>query len=91
MQSDWGISPQDTGSFPDDDMTDAQLIRQWWFVYLHALRTQAWSRLGGLEDLCALTKQTEERGITKPGRPMTRKGAEDLADQVDDWKRQHMA
>jgi len=66
--------------------SDTALIRQWWYVYLHSLQSQCWTRLGGMDELNAVTDAAEKRGIVKSGHAMPRTGAEDLAHQVDDWK-----
>jgi hypothetical protein len=69
------------GGEPDDDgMTDVQLIRQWWYVYHWTLSEPG----RPLEELNALTKECEARGIVKPLLPMPRTGAEDLAAQCDE-------
>jgi len=87
MISDWGVSNQDTGSFPDDDVPESALIRAWWYEYLHVLK--GGQGLGSQVKLCELTDECERRGIVKPHRPMPRTGAEDLADQCDEAKK-HM-
>ena len=67
----------------EEPIADAQLVRQWWYVYLWCLK--------GSYDVAAnlnpLTAECEVRGIVKPGLPMTRAGAEDLAKQVDELQR----
>lgn len=87
MLSDWGLSNQDMGSFPDDEpLTRAQLIRCWWHNYLWVLR-QGNTAPGILDNLNKMTKECEERGIVVQGRPMPRTGSEDLADQCDEAKK----
>lgn len=60
------------------------LLRQWWYLYLHLLKKDMPS---ALEELDVVSKECERRGIIKVGIPMPRDGAEDLAKQVDEFKR----
>ncbi len=91
MTQDSGL-PNETvcGGTPDEiPLTEQQLVRLWWHVYLHAFQSQAWTRLGGLDHLNQLTQECEQRGIVVRYCPMPREGAEDLAEQVDAWKKKH--
>lgn len=71
-----GFGPQD----PDDEqISDATLIRQWWYVYLWTLQDRA-RDIGQLNEL---TAECERRRIVRHGVPMPRTGADDLAEQCD--------
>ncbi len=64
------------------DVTDEQLIRQWWYDYARLLRGDI-----QIQEFQRVAIECEQRGIIRPGRMMTRNGAGDLADQCDQLRR----
>jgi hypothetical protein len=75
------------GMVRSNGMTEQiQLIRQWWYAYRQVLEHPSthgrWA-----QELDKLTLEGEKAGIIIPGRKMPKDGAEDLADEVDEFKR----
>lgn len=62
-----------------------QFIRTWWDEYLQVLCSPHWGTVCTFK-LNELTRQGEASGIIKPGVPMPRDGATDLADQCDELR-----
>ncbi len=56
------------------------LVRQWWYLRLEVMRGNY--ELG--DEWNAISKRLEAAGVIRPGVPMTRAGAEDLARDCDD-------
>jgi hypothetical protein len=64
------------------------LVREWWATYRLVLDHPA-DFSPANRRLNELTAECERRGIVRPGRPMPRDCAEDLAADVDDFKRRN--
>ncbi len=62
------------------------LLREWWYLYLVHLKRPMDKTL---ERINAITAECERREIVKPGLPMPKDGAEDLARDVEAWKERY--
>lgn len=74
------------GSF--SNWSRRMLVREWWYLYLAYLKTPASATKKQLDAICA---ECERREIVKPGLPMPRDEAEDLASEVDELKAKNVA
>ena len=68
------------------EVTRTLLIREWWYIYRLVLEQPA-AITPHHKRLAELTDECMKLGIIKPGCPMPRDEAEDLARDVDEFKR----
>ena len=71
------------------EWSDRDLIRQWWYLYRQVLRQPANWQAPCFTEMKEVDAECARRNLIVQGRPMTRIGAEDLADACDDFKRRN--
>lgn len=62
------------------------LVREWWATYRVVLQEPSALTAASMR-LNAITEELESLGVIVSGRSMTRTGAEELAKDVDDYKK----